>query len=171
MTEHHTLHRPWTLCGEVLHYTVGHSNVQRDKTHICQNNFLHHWKAPTLRLVVEEVVILGDIGNDAETVRNFHGHHVFWVQQSRNSQLRLSHFKRLDGGKRMRRQKKGGVGEVSGSVCTTIISNIRSISSNQLYAYLYVFCLTFLVQLDYGMYLTKPQILLFTKVRLSLCLI
>lgn len=50
---------------------------------------------PTLRLVVEEIVILGDIGDDAEPVRHFHGHHVFWVQQGRNPQLCLSHFKCL----------------------------------------------------------------------------
>ncbi len=51
--------------------------------------------ASTLRLVVEEVVVLGDVCDDAEPVRHFHGHHVFCVQQGWNPQLCLCHFKRL----------------------------------------------------------------------------
>lgn len=53
------------------------------------------FRVQTLRLVVEEIVILGDIGDDAEPVRHFHGHHVFRVQQGRNPQLCLSDFKCL----------------------------------------------------------------------------
>lgn len=49
----------------------------------------------TLRLVGEEVVVLGDVGDDAEPVRHFHGNHVFWVQQGRNPQFCFRHIKRL----------------------------------------------------------------------------
>lgn len=49
----------------------------------------------TLRLVVEEVVVLGHVGDDAQTIRHFHGNHVFWVQQGRNPQLCFSDVKRL----------------------------------------------------------------------------
>lgn len=59
----------------------------------------------TFRLVGEEVVVLGDIGDDAEPVRHFHGHHVLWVQQSWNTQLCLGHLKRLRG---KNRKRKGG---------------------------------------------------------------
>lgn len=53
----------------------------------------------TSRLVVEEVVVLRDVGDDAETVRHFHGHHVFWVQQGWDPQLCLCHIKGLRGTK------------------------------------------------------------------------
>lgn len=48
-----------------------------------------------MRFVVKEVVVLGDICDDAEPIRHFHGHHVFWVQQGRNPQLFLCYFKCL----------------------------------------------------------------------------
>lgn len=38
---------------------------------------------------VEVVVILGDISQDAEAVGDLKGHHVFCIQQGRNSQLLL----------------------------------------------------------------------------------
>lgn len=51
----------------------------------------------TCRPVVEKVVVLGHVCDDAEPVGHFHGHHVFGVQQGRDPQLRLGHFKSLWG--------------------------------------------------------------------------
>lgn len=61
----------------------------------------------TMGLVGEEVVVLGDIGDDAQPVRHFHGDHVLWVQQSRDSQLLLRHLKHLEeGGREGERERK-----------------------------------------------------------------
>lgn len=49
----------------------------------------------TLARAGEVVVILGHVGHDAEAVRDTHGDHVTGVQESRDSQLLLSHFKGL----------------------------------------------------------------------------
>lgn len=53
-------------------------------------------RAHTVRLVVEEVVVLGDVCDDAEPIGDFHGDHVFWIQQGRNPQLGLGHLERLE---------------------------------------------------------------------------
>lgn len=50
----------------------------------------------TVRLVVEVVVVLGDVRDDAEPIGHLHGDHVFWIQQGRNPQLSLGHFKCLE---------------------------------------------------------------------------
>ena len=59
-------------------------------------------------LVGEEVVVLGDVGDDAQPVGHFHGHHVLWVQQGWDSQLRLSHLERLKEGQRTRDPRESG---------------------------------------------------------------
>ena len=51
----------------------------------------------TLARAGEVVVILGHVGHDAEAVRDTHGDHVIGVQESRDTQLLLSHFKGLGG--------------------------------------------------------------------------
>lgn len=38
---------------------------------------------------VEVVVVLGNVCEDTEPVRNFEGHHVFCIQERRNSELLL----------------------------------------------------------------------------------
>lgn len=44
----------------------------------------------------EVVVVLGHVGHDAETVGDTHGHHIAGVQESRDPQLLLGHFKGLN---------------------------------------------------------------------------
>lgn len=44
---------------------------------------------------VEVVVVLRDVCQDAEAVRNLKSHHVFCIQQRRNSQLLLRNPERL----------------------------------------------------------------------------
>lgn len=51
--------------------------------------------ALTLVGVVEMVVILRDVGHDAEAVGDLHGDHVTGIQQGRDPQLLLSHLKGL----------------------------------------------------------------------------
>lgn len=51
--------------------------------------------AHTMRLVVEEVVVLGDVCDNTEPIGDFHGDHVFWIQQGRNPQLSLGHVECL----------------------------------------------------------------------------
>lgn len=46
----------------------------------------------------EVVVILGHVGHDAEAVGDTHGDHVIGVQESRDPQLLLGHFKGLGWG-------------------------------------------------------------------------
>ena len=58
-------------------------------------------------LVGEEVVVLGDVGDDAEAVRDLHGDHVLWVQQSRDPQLGLSHLEGLGGTRQTRVRSHG----------------------------------------------------------------
>lgn len=53
-------------------------------------------RARTVRLVVEEVVVLGDVCDDAEPIGDSHGDHVFWIQQGRNPQLGLGHVECLE---------------------------------------------------------------------------
>lgn len=50
----------------------------------------------TRRASVEVVVILGDIGQDAEAVGDLKSHHVFCVQQGGNSQLLLRNSEGLE---------------------------------------------------------------------------
>ena len=45
--------------------------------------------------VIKIVVILRHISHDTEAVRDLHGDHVAGIQQSRDPQLLLSHFKCL----------------------------------------------------------------------------
>lgn len=59
----------------------------------------------TVGLVVEEVVVLGDIRDDAEPIGYLHREHVFWIQQGRNPQLSLGHFKCLGMSKAVRNWK------------------------------------------------------------------
>lgn len=49
----------------------------------------------TIRLPVEEVVVLGKVGDDAQMIRHPGGSHVVWVQQCRDAQLRLCSLKSL----------------------------------------------------------------------------
>ncbi len=44
---------------------------------------------------MEVVVVLRDVSHNAQLVWNLHLYHVFWIQQSRNSQLVLSNVKCL----------------------------------------------------------------------------
>jgi hypothetical protein len=48
-------------------------------------------------LVGEEVVVLGDVGENTEAVGNLEGHHVFCVQQGWDTQLLLCNSERLEG--------------------------------------------------------------------------
>jgi hypothetical protein len=50
----------------------------------------------TCRASVEIVVVLGNIGEDAEPVWNPQGHHVLCIQQSRDPQLLLSNTECLE---------------------------------------------------------------------------
>lgn len=61
--------------------------------------------AHTVRLVVEEVVVLGDVCDNTEPIGDFHGDHVFWIQQGRNPQLRLSHIECLGTSEAVRNRK------------------------------------------------------------------
>lgn len=74
-----------------------------------------HTVALTLRLVVEEVVILGHVCDDAKPVRHFHRHHVFWVQQGWNPQFSLGHFKRLSVRKNEEKRIRGKEVERAGN--------------------------------------------------------
>lgn len=56
----------------------------------------------TVSLIVEEVVVLGDVRDDAEPIGYFHRDHVFCIQQGRNPQLSLGHFKCLGTSKAVR---------------------------------------------------------------------
>lgn len=44
---------------------------------------------------VEVIVVLGDVGEDAQSVRDLQRHHVLCVQQSRDPQLLLCHLEGL----------------------------------------------------------------------------
>ena len=41
------------------------------------------------------VVILGHVGHDAEAIGDTHGDHVIGIQEGRDAQLLLGHFKGL----------------------------------------------------------------------------
>lgn len=60
----------------------------------------------TLARAGEVVVILGHIGHDAETVGDTHRDHVTGVQESRDPQLLLSHFKGLGWGQKQPQQEE-----------------------------------------------------------------
>lgn len=60
----------------------------------------------TIRLPVEEVVVLGEVGDDAQTIRRLGGNHVLWVQQSRDAQLRLCDLKSLQTRKKTNRGRR-----------------------------------------------------------------
>lgn len=49
----------------------------------------------TGRPPVEVIVVLGDVGEDAQPVRDLQRHHVLCVQQSRDPQLLLCHLESL----------------------------------------------------------------------------
>lgn len=49
----------------------------------------------TGRFSAEEVVVLGNVGDDGEKVRRVRGNHVLRVQQRRDSQLRLCDLESL----------------------------------------------------------------------------
>ena len=73
----------------------------------------------TLTRAGKVVVILGHVGHDAEAVGDAHGDHVLGVQESRDAQLLLSHFKGLGSGRcrgRRKEQPQQEEGEEAGSV-------------------------------------------------------
>lgn len=49
----------------------------------------------TVSLPVEEVVVPGKVGDDAQTIRHHGGNHVVCIQQSRDTQLRFCNLKCL----------------------------------------------------------------------------
>lgn len=57
---------------------------------------------------VEVVVILGDVRQDAEAVGDLKSHHVFCIQQGRNSQLLLRNPEGLEMRKTHVRPRSGG---------------------------------------------------------------
>ena len=61
----------------------------------------------TVRLPVEDVVVLGKVGDDAQTIRHLRGRHVIWIQQRRDAQLHLCNLKRLQSRKDKQRMKVG----------------------------------------------------------------
>lgn len=65
-------------------------NNQRT-THAIQDDYTQH----TMRLSTEEVVVLRNVGDDTQKVRHVGRNHVLWVQQRRDSQLRLRNLKSL----------------------------------------------------------------------------
>lgn len=69
------------------------NNIQLSWSH--SSNFGSKISVGTLSFVVEEVVVLRDICDDAQPVGHLHGHHVLWVQQGWNPQLCLRHLKCL----------------------------------------------------------------------------
>lgn len=48
-----------------------------------------------MRLSTEEAVVLSDVGDDAQEVRHAGRNHLLWIQQRRDSQLRLRDLKSL----------------------------------------------------------------------------
>lgn len=69
-------------CRDLFHLVTGAAAPGQQRAH-------------TVRLVGEEVVVLGDVCDNTEPIGDFHGDHVFWIQQGRNPQLSLGHIECL----------------------------------------------------------------------------
>lgn len=68
---------------------------------------------------VEVIVVLGDVGEDAQPVRDLQRHHVLCVQQSRDPQFLLCHLESL-GHKNNTNTTAGWTGDMSVPRCSAI---------------------------------------------------